>query len=198
MRLFIAFWPFKEPFQQASGAIFKAPWLKLVVFFQDPSDFEWTFWTEWAKKSLLWTLAGHGVISRLTSIFYPKVGSRCYSTVEWNIATRWEEFWSKLCFWSLSQLRVPALTIYGFLAASSVLGIRGVSVLLVHLGLSFSVALLQKSALSWATNLLLLSTLHIRPLQEIQVDQITRVILVPVLVGGLLPCIKSTELKYVL
>nr|XP_040033854.1 protein-cysteine N-palmitoyltransferase HHAT [Gasterosteus aculeatus aculeatus]XP_040033855.1 protein-cysteine N-palmitoyltransferase HHAT [Gasterosteus aculeatus aculeatus]XP_040033856.1 protein-cysteine N-palmitoyltransferase HHAT [Gasterosteus aculeatus aculeatus] len=106
-------------------------------FKRDPSDFEWTFWTEWAKKSLLWTLAGHGVISRLTSIFYPK-------------------------------LRVPALTIYGFLAASSVLGIRGVSVLLVHLGLSFSVALLQKSALSWATNLLLLSTLHIRPLQEIQ------------------------------
>ncbi|GLD66452.1 protein-cysteine N-palmitoyltransferase HHAT-like protein [Lates japonicus] len=104
---------------------------------RDPSDFEWSFWTEWAKKSLLWTLTGHGIISRLTSIFYPK-------------------------------LRVPVLTIYGLLAASSVLGVKGVSVLLVHLGLSFSVAQLRKPTLSWACNLLLLSTLHIQPLQEIQ------------------------------
>ncbi|TNN63733.1 Protein-cysteine N-palmitoyltransferase HHAT [Liparis tanakae] len=106
-------------------------------FKRDPSDFEWTFWTQWAKKSLLWTLVGHGVISRLTSIFYPK-------------------------------FRVPALALYGFLAASSVLGMKGVSVLLVHLGLSFSVAQLRRPALSWAINLLLLSTLHIQPLQEIQ------------------------------
>ncbi|XP_010764660.1 protein-cysteine N-palmitoyltransferase HHAT [Notothenia coriiceps] len=106
-------------------------------FKRDLSDFEWSFWTEWAKKSLLWTLIGHGVISRLTRIFNPK-------------------------------FRVPALTIYGLLAASSVLGIKGVSVLLVHVGLSFSVAQLQKPALSWCCNLLLLSTLHIHPLQEIQ------------------------------
>uniref|UniRef100_A0A4W6G6Z9 Hedgehog acyltransferase n=1 Tax=Lates calcarifer TaxID=8187 RepID=A0A4W6G6Z9_LATCA len=91
----------------------------------DPSDFEWSFWTEWAKKSLLWTLTGHGIISRLTSIFYPK-------------------------------LRVPVLTIYGLLAASSVLGVKGV------------MAQLRKTTLSWACNLLLLSTLHIQPLQEIQ------------------------------
>ncbi|KAE8280837.1 Protein-cysteine N-palmitoyltransferase HHAT [Larimichthys crocea] len=106
-------------------------------FKRDPLDFEWSFWTEWAKKSLLWTLIGHGVISRLTGTFYPK-------------------------------LRVPALTTYGLLAASSLLGIKGVCVLLVHLGLSFSVAQLRKPALSWACNLLLLSTLYIQPLQEIQ------------------------------
>lgn len=46
-------------------------------FSQDPLDFEWSFWTEWAKKSLLWTFFGHGVTSRLTSIFYPKVRSSC-------------------------------------------------------------------------------------------------------------------------
>ncbi|XP_044070513.1 protein-cysteine N-palmitoyltransferase HHAT isoform X2 [Siniperca chuatsi] len=109
----------------------------LKGFKRDPSDFEWSFWTEWAKKSLLWTLIGHGVISRLTSIFYPK-------------------------------FRVLALTIYGLLAASGVLGIKGVSVLVVHLGLSFSVAQLRKPVLSWACNLMLLSTLHIQPLQEIQ------------------------------
>uniref|UniRef100_A0A3B5AVZ5 Hedgehog acyltransferase n=1 Tax=Stegastes partitus TaxID=144197 RepID=A0A3B5AVZ5_9TELE len=109
----------------------------LKGFKRDPLDFEWSFWTDWAKKSLLWTLIGHGVVSRLTSIFYPK-------------------------------LRVPALTIYGLLAACSVLGIKGVSLLLVHLSLSFSVAQLRKPALSWAFNLLLLSTLHIQPLQDIQ------------------------------
>lgn len=69
----------------------------------------------------------------------------------------------------LRQLRVAALSLYGFLAASSVLGIKGVSVVLVHLGLSFSVAKLQKPALSWVCSLLLFSTLHIQPLQEIQV-----------------------------
>uniref|UniRef100_A0A3Q3G754 Hedgehog acyltransferase n=1 Tax=Labrus bergylta TaxID=56723 RepID=A0A3Q3G754_9LABR len=104
---------------------------------EDTSDFEWSFWTGWAKRSLLWTLIGHGVISRLTSIFYPK-------------------------------LRLPALTLYGLLAATNVLGIKGVSVLLVHLGLSFSVAQLRKPALSWACNLLLLCTFHIQQLQEIQ------------------------------
>ncbi|XP_030604159.1 protein-cysteine N-palmitoyltransferase HHAT isoform X2 [Archocentrus centrarchus] len=109
----------------------------LKGFKRDPLDFEWNFWTEWAKKSLLWTLIGHGALSRLTSIFYPK-------------------------------LRVPALAIYGFLAASSVLGIKGVSVLLVHLGLSFAVAWLRKPSLSWACNLLLLYTPHIKALQEIQ------------------------------
>ncbi|XP_028279280.1 protein-cysteine N-palmitoyltransferase HHAT [Parambassis ranga] len=106
-------------------------------FKRDSSDFEWNFWTEWAKRSLLWTLIGHGVISRLTRIFFPKC-------------------------------RVPALVIYGLVAASSVLGIKGVGVLLLHLGLSFAVAQLQKPTLSWACNLLLLSTLHIQALQDIQ------------------------------
>ncbi|XP_028983698.1 protein-cysteine N-palmitoyltransferase HHAT isoform X2 [Betta splendens] len=106
-------------------------------FKRDPSDFEWSLWTECAKRSLLWSLTGHGVISRLTSILCPK-------------------------------LKVHALTLYGLLAASTVLGIKGVSVLLVHLGVTFSVALLRKPALSWTCNLLLLSTLHIQPLQEIQ------------------------------
>ncbi|XP_053189017.1 protein-cysteine N-palmitoyltransferase HHAT [Scomber japonicus] len=109
----------------------------LQGFKRDPSDFEWSFWTEWAKKSLLWTLIGHGAISRLSSIFYPK-------------------------------FRIPALTVYGVIAASIALGIKGVGVLLLHLGLSFSVAQLRKPAVSWTCNLLLLCTLHIQPLQEIQ------------------------------
>ncbi|XP_061646388.1 protein-cysteine N-palmitoyltransferase HHAT isoform X3 [Phyllopteryx taeniolatus] len=43
-------------------------------FKRDASDFEWTFWTEWARKSLLWTLIGHAVVSRLCSVFYPQRG----------------------------------------------------------------------------------------------------------------------------
>ncbi|XP_034040153.1 protein-cysteine N-palmitoyltransferase HHAT isoform X2 [Thalassophryne amazonica] len=104
---------------------------------RDPSDFEWAFWMEWGKKSLLWTLIGHGVISKLTSIFYPK-------------------------------FRVPVLTVYGLVSAGSVLGVKGMTVLLVHLGLSFSVAQVRTPVLSWACSLLLLCTLHIQPLQEIQ------------------------------
>ncbi|XP_019719530.1 protein-cysteine N-palmitoyltransferase HHAT isoform X1 [Hippocampus comes] len=106
-------------------------------FKRDVSDFEWTFWTEWAKKSLLWTLIGHAVLSRFCSIFYP-------------------------------QFRVAALTVYGLFAACSVLGLRGVAVLLLHVALSFSVAQLRRPALCWTCNLLLLCTLHVRPFQDIQ------------------------------
>lgn len=91
------------------------------------------------------------------------------------------------------KLRVPALTVYGLLAASSVLGIKGVSVLLVHLSLSFIVAQLRKPALSWACNLLLLSTLYIQPLQEIQVSCITWFVLAPDFGGVALSCIKRDE-----
>ncbi|XP_061646389.1 protein-cysteine N-palmitoyltransferase HHAT isoform X4 [Phyllopteryx taeniolatus] len=108
-------------------------------FKRDASDFEWTFWTEWARKSLLWTLIGHAVVSRLCSVFYP-------------------------------QFQVAALTVYGLLAASSVLGLRGVAVLLLHVALSFSVAQLRRPALCWTCNLLLLCTLHVPPLQDIQMQ----------------------------
>ncbi|XP_028323680.1 protein-cysteine N-palmitoyltransferase HHAT isoform X1 [Gouania willdenowi] len=111
----------------------------LQGYHRDSSDFEWSFWTEWAKKSLLGTLLGHGVISRLTNVYYPK-------------------------------LQVPALTLYGFLAAYSVLGIKGVCVLLVHLSVSFSVAQLRKPKLTWTCNLLLLSTIYVQPIQNIQRD----------------------------
>ncbi|XP_057704735.1 protein-cysteine N-palmitoyltransferase HHAT isoform X2 [Corythoichthys intestinalis] len=106
-------------------------------FKRDASDFEWTFWTAWAKKSLLWTLIGHAVISRLCSALYP-------------------------------QLRVMALTVYGLSAASSILGLKGVAVLLVHVALSFFVAQLRKRILCWTCNLLFLCTLHIRQIQDIK------------------------------
>uniref|UniRef100_A0A3P9N2Z0 Hedgehog acyltransferase n=1 Tax=Poecilia reticulata TaxID=8081 RepID=A0A3P9N2Z0_POERE len=86
-------------------------------FKRDPSDFEWSFWTEWAKKSLLWTLVGHAVF---------------------------------------------------FIIFFSLLGFKGVGVLLLQLSVAFSVAQLRKPSLTWIANLLLLSTIHIQPLQHIQ------------------------------
>ncbi|CAL8298298.1 unnamed protein product [Merluccius merluccius] len=109
----------------------------LPGFNRDPADFEWSFWSEWTRRSLLWTLTGHGLLSVSMGIFIPK-------------------------------LRVTALLAYGLLAAGGVLGVKGVCVLLLHLGLSFTVARLRRPALCWACSLLSLSTLHIPPLQKIQ------------------------------
>lgn len=110
----------------------------LIGYYKDPNDFEWALWTHWAKKSLLWSLFGHGMITILTNLFSPK-------------------------------LKVPSSAVYGFLAANSVVGIKGVAVLLVHLGVTFLIAQLRRPVLCWASSLLLLlSTLRFQPLQDIQ------------------------------
>ncbi|XP_038668149.1 protein-cysteine N-palmitoyltransferase HHAT isoform X4 [Scyliorhinus canicula] len=41
-------------------------------FKKDPTDFEWSFWTEWVKKLLVWTLLGHIIVSQVTSAFLLK------------------------------------------------------------------------------------------------------------------------------
>lgn len=78
----------KRLMQNSFSTDFKCPlksYGEVTCFFQDPSDFEWSLWTEGAKRSLLWTLIGHGVISRLTSICYPKVGSGFYSITKYTV-----------------------------------------------------------------------------------------------------------------
>ncbi|KAJ8384776.1 hypothetical protein AAFF_G00198620 [Aldrovandia affinis] len=105
-------------------------------FKKDPTDFEWSFWSEWAKKSLLWTLLGHAVVSRLTSFFIPQ--GTCLT--------------------------------FGLLAAWGALGTRGVGVVLLHTCLSFAVAHLRRPALTWACALLLLASLHLSALEELQRD----------------------------
>lgn len=110
----------------------------LIGFSRDANDFEWTFWTHWAKKSLLWSLFGHWMITVFTRLFSRK-------------------------------LILPVSAVYGFIAANCVVGIKGVAVLLVHLGATFLVAQLRKPVLCWASCLLLLvSSLHFQPLQDIQ------------------------------
>ncbi|XP_069035923.1 protein-cysteine N-palmitoyltransferase HHAT isoform X2 [Lepisosteus oculatus] len=41
-------------------------------FKKDPTDFEWSFWNERARKSLLWSLLGHVLVSKLAGFFAPK------------------------------------------------------------------------------------------------------------------------------
>ncbi|XP_064173882.1 protein-cysteine N-palmitoyltransferase HHAT isoform X2 [Anguilla rostrata] len=104
---------------------------------KDPTDFEWSFWNEWARKCLLWSFLGHAVISRLASIFIPRG-------------------------------RVAVLTVYGLLVAWAELGSLGVGVVFLHTCLFFGVAHLRRPALTWVCALLLLATLYLGSLEELQ------------------------------
>ncbi|KAJ8361537.1 hypothetical protein SKAU_G00180620 [Synaphobranchus kaupii] len=106
-------------------------------FKKDSTDFEWSFWNEWARKCLLWSFLGHAVISRLASVFVP-------------------------------QGRVAVLTVYGVLVAWAELGTKGVGVVFLHTCLFFGVAHLRRPALIWACALLLLATLYLGTLEELQ------------------------------
>uniref|UniRef100_A0A3B3QFZ7 Hedgehog acyltransferase n=1 Tax=Paramormyrops kingsleyae TaxID=1676925 RepID=A0A3B3QFZ7_9TELE len=130
---------FSKEYEERIGREFELEGGFLIWGFKkDPTDFEWSFWSEWAKKSLLWSFLGHAVISRLSGLFAPRA-------------------------------RVAVLTAYGLVAACHLLGIRGLAVVLLHMAVSFSVAQLRKPALCWASALMLLSTLHLDFLGELQV-----------------------------
>ncbi|XP_007890669.1 protein-cysteine N-palmitoyltransferase HHAT [Callorhinchus milii] len=47
-------------------------------FKKDPTDFEWSFWTEWGRKLLLWMLLGHIIASQVTGAFLPKFRVWCF------------------------------------------------------------------------------------------------------------------------
>ncbi|XP_056624385.1 protein-cysteine N-palmitoyltransferase HHAT isoform X2 [Triplophysa dalaica] len=104
---------------------------------KDPTDFEWSFWNEWAWRSLLWSLIGHAMVSRLTAHYLP-------------------------------QYRLAVYMIYGVLSAGWLLGVRGVVLLMLHLSISLAVAQMRSPALSWCCSLLLLSTLNISAVQDLQ------------------------------
>ncbi|XP_056424186.1 protein-cysteine N-palmitoyltransferase HHAT isoform X2 [Hyla sarda] len=39
---------------------------------KDISDFEWSFWTEWARLRLFWLMLGHALLSQFAKIFFKK------------------------------------------------------------------------------------------------------------------------------
>ncbi|XP_041109025.1 protein-cysteine N-palmitoyltransferase HHAT isoform X4 [Polyodon spathula] len=41
-------------------------------FKKDPTDFEWSFWTEWGQNYLIWTLIGHSLVSKVSGMCIPK------------------------------------------------------------------------------------------------------------------------------
>ncbi|XP_048047278.1 protein-cysteine N-palmitoyltransferase HHAT isoform X2 [Megalobrama amblycephala] len=106
-------------------------------FKKDPTDFEWSFWNEWAWRSLLWSLIGHAVVSRLAAYYLP-------------------------------QFRLAVFAAYGLFSAGWLLGLWGVTLLMLHLSISLVVAQLRSPALSWFCSLLLLSTLNVSALQDLQ------------------------------
>ncbi|KAK2878751.1 hypothetical protein Q8A67_019542 [Cirrhinus molitorella] len=106
-------------------------------FKKDPTDFEWSFWNEWAWQSLLWSLIGHAVVSKLAAHFLP-------------------------------QFRLAVLMAYGVLSAAWLLGVWGLTLLMLHLSISLVVAQLHSPILSWFCTLLLLSTLNVTAFQDLQ------------------------------
>ncbi|RXM28478.1 Protein-cysteine N-palmitoyltransferase HHAT [Acipenser ruthenus] len=106
-------------------------------FKKDPTDFEWSFWTEWGQNYLIWTLIGHSVVSKVSRMCIPK-------------------------------FRVWFLTLYGLLASLFLLGLKGLAVVLLHMALSYTVAMLRVPLMSWLCSLLLLYTLHMSSLEEMQ------------------------------
>ncbi|XP_038205720.1 protein-cysteine N-palmitoyltransferase HHAT isoform X2 [Arvicola amphibius] len=45
---------------------------------KDPTDFEWNFWLEWGKRSLVWLFLGHAAVSQLATLLAKK--RRWYET----------------------------------------------------------------------------------------------------------------------
>nr|XP_020863526.1 protein-cysteine N-palmitoyltransferase HHAT isoform X3 [Phascolarctos cinereus] len=41
---------------------------------KDPTDFEWSFWTEWGKQELVWLFLGHVAMSQIAMLFMGKRG----------------------------------------------------------------------------------------------------------------------------
>ncbi|MFT7805572.1 protein-cysteine N-palmitoyltransferase HHAT [Arapaima gigas] len=104
---------------------------------EDSTDFEWSFWNKWARRSLLYTLLGHAGVSWLASLYFPLD-------------------------------RVVALAVYDLLAAWLLLGFRGMATVLLHMGVTFAVTQLRSPALCWTSALMLLATLHLDFLEEMQ------------------------------
>lgn len=67
------------------------------------------------------------------------------------------------------QYRLAVYMIYGVLSAGWLLGVHGVVLLMLHLSISLAVAQMRSPALSWCCSLLLLSTLNISAVQDLQV-----------------------------
>ncbi|KAM3930092.1 protein-cysteine N-palmitoyltransferase HHAT isoform 2-T2 [Leptodactylus fuscus] len=84
---------------------------------KDTSDFEWSFWMEWARSRLLWLMLGHAVLSQLARIFF-----RTYHPwllMVYGMVACWlvlgtkglaAIFLSTVVFYVTAQMRIPVIT----------------------------------------------------------------------------------------
>ncbi|KAJ8250500.1 hypothetical protein COCON_G00224220 [Conger conger] len=86
-------------------------------FKKDPTDFEWSFWNECGRKSLLWSFLGHAVVSRLASFFIPQ--GRVGVLTGYSLLVAWAVLGSRglglvllhtCLYFGVAHLRRPALT----------------------------------------------------------------------------------------
>ncbi|XP_063774347.1 protein-cysteine N-palmitoyltransferase HHAT isoform X3 [Pseudophryne corroboree] len=84
---------------------------------KDGTDFEWSFWMEWARSRLLWLMLGHAVLSQSARIFIGKY--RPWLLMVYGMAACWLVLGTKgfvaillnsFIFYGIAQMKMPLIT----------------------------------------------------------------------------------------
>ncbi|XP_068135807.1 protein-cysteine N-palmitoyltransferase HHAT isoform X1 [Hyperolius riggenbachi] len=93
------------------------PDLSLWGLKKDVTDFEWTFWMEWAYSWIIWLMLGHALVSQIGRIFWGK--HRWQFLMAYGVAACWwvlgmrglaAVFLNAVIFYMIAKLRAPLLT----------------------------------------------------------------------------------------
>ncbi|KAM9316847.1 protein-cysteine N-palmitoyltransferase HHAT [Gastrophryne carolinensis] len=83
---------------------------------KDASDFEWSFWMEWAHSRLIWLMLGHAVISQVATVFLGKY--RMWLLMTYGMAACWlvlgtkgltAIFLNTFVFYIIAQMKISIL-----------------------------------------------------------------------------------------
>ncbi|XP_075060302.1 protein-cysteine N-palmitoyltransferase HHAT isoform X1 [Mixophyes fleayi] len=84
---------------------------------KDGTDFEWSFWMEWARSRLVWLMLGHAVLSQLARIFIGQY--RPWFLMAYGMAACWlvlgtkglaAIFLNTFIFYVIAQMKIPLIT----------------------------------------------------------------------------------------
>ncbi|XP_044142452.1 protein-cysteine N-palmitoyltransferase HHAT [Bufo gargarizans] len=84
---------------------------------KDVSDFEWSFWMEWARSHLVWLMLGHALLSQFARIFFRKYHP--WLLMVYGMVACWlvlgikglvTIFLNTLVFYVTAQMRTPIVT----------------------------------------------------------------------------------------
>ncbi|XP_038205721.1 protein-cysteine N-palmitoyltransferase HHAT isoform X3 [Arvicola amphibius] len=73
---------------------------------KDPTDFEWNFWLEWGKRSLVWLFLGHAAVSQLATLLAKKMQQPELSSPKQSLCILAKGLGRLLCWWWLAELMV--------------------------------------------------------------------------------------------